>query len=77
MVSVELSETKEQIKILKELIKNNSNSQVMNRALATKLVLEGYRYRTIQQILSVSSGFISKWANAFKFGGIEALKSGE
>ncbi|WP_413167718.1 hypothetical protein ACL6C3_13585 [Capilliphycus salinus ALCB114379] len=38
-------------------------------------MLEKYRYEKIQQILSVSLGFISKWYIAFNRGGVEALKS--
>lgn len=73
--SLEFPENKEQIEILKEFIRSNPDSQEMKRALATKLVLEGYRYQTVQQILAVSSGFISKWVNAFKFSGLQGLKS--
>ena len=58
VTSLEFPETKEQIEILKEFIRSNPDSREMKRALATKLVLEGYRYQTVQQILAVSSGFI-------------------
>jgi transposase len=68
-------EVKEQIETLKELTKSNPDSQEMKRALAAKLVLSGYRYQTIQEILSVSSGFISQWVNAFKLSGLPGLKS--
>jgi transposase len=74
-MTVESFAPKEALKILEEFIKSNPNSQEMKRALAVKLVLEGYRYAQIKQILSVSVGFISKWINAFKFGGIPGLKS--
>jgi transposase len=40
-----------------------------------KLALEGYTYRSIAQIIGCSPAFISKWKNAFEFGGIEGLKS--
>lgn len=74
-MTVESFAPQEALKILEEFIKSNPNSQEMKRALAVKLVLEGYRYAQIKQILSVSVGFISKWINAFKFGGIPGLKS--
>jgi len=69
------ADSQEPIKLIKEFMKTNPDSQELKRALAVKLVLSGYRYRRIQEILSVSTGFISKWINAFKFGGVEALKS--
>lgn len=75
VASREFPETKEQIEILKEFIISNPDSQEMKRALATKLVLEGYRYQKVQEILAVSSGFISKWVNAFRFAGLQGLKS--
>lgn len=68
-------ETEKQLEILKDLIKRNPKPQELKRALAVKLALEGYSYRSIQKILEVSVGFISKWKNAFEFGGIEGLKS--
>ncbi len=71
-----LTENQEKIKFIKEFLKNSSNGRETQRALAVKLVLEGYRYQTVSEILSVSLGFISKWVNAFNFGGINALKSG-
>jgi transposase len=75
MTSGKFTETEEQVEILKNFIKSNPDSQEMKRALAAKLVLEGYRYQAIQQILSVSFGFISKWVNAFKLSGLKGLKS--
>lgn len=69
-------ETKEkQIKSLQDFIKSNPKPQELKRALAVKLILEGYSYRSIQKILEVSMGFISKWKNAFEFGGLKGLKS--
>ena len=70
------SENQEKISQLKELIKNHKYGREVKRALAVKLVLEGYRYGAIEKILFVSEGFISKWYNGFKFGGIKALRSG-
>ena len=47
----------------------------MRRALAIKLAIEGYKYRQISKILEVSVGFITKWSQVFKSGGLTALKS--
>ncbi|ACB50378.1 probable transposase [Crocosphaera subtropica ATCC 51142] len=69
-------DNKEKIELIKEFLENSSNGRETQRALAVKLVLEGYRYERVSEILSVSLGFISKWVNAFNFGGINGLKSG-
>ncbi len=71
-----ITENKEKIELIKEFLQNPSNGRETQRALAVKLVLEGYRYQAVSEILSVSLGFISKWVNAFNFGGINALRSG-
>ncbi|MEL7038115.1 MAG: helix-turn-helix domain-containing protein [Cyanobacteria bacterium J06592_8] len=75
MTTIDSQEVEDSIKILEEYIKGNPKTQELKRALAVKLVLEKYRYEKIQQILSVSLGFISKWSTAFNRGGLEALKS--
>jgi len=66
----------ERIASLIQLIQSNPDSRVMKRALAVKLVLEGYKYDAVRQILSVSCGFISKWKAAFESNGIEGLSLG-
>lgn len=65
----------QQIQMLKKFIKSNPNEKEMRRALAVKLTIEGYKYRQISKILEVSVGFITKWNQAFKCGGLSALKS--
>ena len=65
----------QQIHLLTDFIKSNPNEKEMRRALAVKLAIEGYRYRQISKILAVSVGFITKWSQAFKSGGLTALKS--
>ncbi len=63
-----------EIKLLKESIKSNPDPREVKRALAVKLALEGYAYRSIKQIIGVSDGFISKWKNRFEVGGIPGIK---
>lgn len=75
MTILEYPEIRKQLKTLEDFIKSNPKSAEMKRALAAKLVLEGYSYKKIKEILSVSVGFISKWINAFKVGGLTALRS--
>lgn len=38
------------------------------------MVLQDYRHREIQALLQVSSGFISKWTQAFEQHGVEGLR---
>jgi len=63
-----------QIQALDEWVKNNSDSRELKRAMAVKLNLQGWDYRSIAQVLHVSNGFISKWNKRFKEFGVEGLK---
>ncbi|PSO74916.1 MAG: hypothetical protein BRC42_01380, partial [Cyanobacteria bacterium QS_1_48_34] len=49
------------IKLLERFIDDYPSGKDLKRALAVKLVLEGYTDREIQTILNVSLGLISKW----------------
>lgn len=69
------SQQEQNLDNLKSWIKSAPKPQELKRALAVKLALEGYSYRSIQKILEVSIGFISKWKKAFKEGGLDGLKS--
>ena len=59
---------------LTEFIENSLDFREIKRALAVKMLLEGYKHAAIQSVLGVSSGFISKWKQAFFQGGVEGLK---
>ncbi|MBD0390686.1 MAG: IS630 family transposase [Nostoc sp. C3-bin3] len=59
---------------LSEFIENSQDKREIQRALAVKMLLEGYTHVAIQSILDVSSGFISKWKKAFFTFGVEGLK---
>lgn len=59
---------------LTEFINKNPHPKELKRALAIKMVEQGYKHQQIQKILGVSSGFISKWKRIFKDKGLEALK---
>lgn len=70
-----ISELKEkEIKALKDFINSNPDPRELKRALAVKLVLDGWAYRAIQQSLGVSYGFISKWKIRFQAWGIAGIK---
>lgn len=59
---------------LSQFIQDNSDSRELKRALAVQMVLQNYRHREIQGVLQVSSGFISKWTQAFEQQGVEGLR---
>ncbi len=59
---------------LSQLIQDNPDPRELKRALAVKMVRQGYRHRELQSILQVSSGFISKWTQVFDQQGVEGLR---
>lgn len=65
----------EEIQALTKLLDNKRETIFFKRILAVKLVFEGYSYRAIKEMLSVSCAFITKWKKRFADGGIQALKS--
>ncbi|MEG4200354.1 winged helix-turn-helix domain-containing protein [Microcoleus sp. Pol12A5] len=46
----------------------------MKREITVSMQPKGYKQREIQECLSVSSGFISKWTQIFTMQGVSALK---
>jgi putative transposase len=61
---------------LTEMIESNPDPRELKRALAVQMFLAGMKHREIQAILSVSSGFISKWTQLYELGGVPLLKLG-
>ena len=59
---------------LSQFIQGNPDPRELKRALAVKMVLQDYRHRKIQTVLQVSSGFISKWTQAFRQRGVKGLQ---
>lgn len=59
---------------LRQFIQDNPDPRELKRGLAVQMVLQDYRHREIQSILQVSSGFISKWTQAFEQQGVEGLR---
>ena len=59
---------------LVEFIQSNPDSRELKRALAVQMVLKGYLYRQIAEILSVSDSFISKWWLVFESVGVIGLQ---
>ena len=59
---------------LTEFIQSNPDPRELKRAITVSMKLKGYKQREIQESLSVSSGFISKWTQIFTMQGLSALK---
>ena len=57
-------------------IKSNPDPRELKRALTVQMWLKGYKHREIQESLSVSSGFISKWSQLHNLRGLLGLKLG-
>ena len=59
---------------LVKFIESNPDARELKRALAVQMVLKGYLYRQIEEILHVSDSFISKWWLVFESEGVMGLK---
>lgn len=58
---------------LSQFIQDNPDPRELKRALAVQMVRQDYRHREIQRVLQVSSGFISKWTEAYEQQGVQGL----
>ncbi len=61
---------------LNSFIASNPDPRELKRGLAVSMTLRGYTHAEIIKILQVSSGFISKWKQAFIRKGVEGIKLG-
>ncbi len=59
---------------LQEFIDNRPDAREVRKALAVKLVYQGYKYEEIQTILDVSVGSITSWKQSYKEYGISGLR---
>ncbi len=59
---------------LQEFIALRPNAREVRKALAVKLVYQGYLYEEIQTILDVSLGSITGWKQAYEQDGIDGLR---
>lgn len=62
------------IEELQGFIAGNPDAREMRKALALKLVYQGYSYEAISQILDVSIGSISGWKQAYEREGLPGLR---
>lgn len=61
---------------LLEFISTARDARELKRALAVKLTLEKYVHAEIIKILNVTSGFISKWKQAYEAYGVDGILLG-
>lgn len=61
---------------LQEFIQSNPDPRELKRAIAVKMSQQGMTHGQIQEVLGVSSGFISKWTQAYAQQGVFGLKLG-
>lgn len=66
-------DTKIAIAELQEFIALRPNAREVRKALAVKLIYQGYLYEEIQTILDVSLGSITGWKQAYELQGIDGL----
>jgi putative transposase len=59
---------------LDDFLKKTKDGREVKRILAAKLAIQGKCHKEIENLLKVSSSFISKWKNAAIFQGVERLK---
>ena len=59
---------------LQEFIDSRPDAREVRKALAVKLVYQGYKYEEIQTILDVSLGSITSWKQAYEKNGILGLR---
>jgi putative transposase len=59
---------------LKAFIQSNPDARELKRAVAVQMFLNGCKHREIQESLSVSSGFVSKWTALYREQGVPGLK---
>ena len=59
---------------LQEFIDARPDAREVRKALAVKLVYQGYKYEEIQTILDVSVGSITSWKQAYEKNGIFGLR---
>lgn len=61
---------------LQEFIQSNPDSRELKRAIAVNMSQQSMTHGQIQEVLGVSSGFISKWTQAYTQQGVFGLKLG-
>ena len=59
---------------LQEFIDYRPDAREVRKALAVKLVYQGYKYEEIQTILDVSVGSITSWKQTYEEYGISGLR---
>ena len=74
MMSASTSDPKEvQVAELKAFISKERDGRQVKKALAVKLLYQGYGYEATTQILDVSLGALSNWKQAYEEEGLEGF----
>jgi putative transposase len=63
-----------QIEELRGVIQTERDSRVVKKALAVKLVYQGYSYAAVTSIVEVSMGAITLWKQTYEAEGVEGLR---
>lgn len=63
-----------QIEELRGLIQTERDSRVVKKALAVKLVYQGYGYGAVTSILEVSMGAVTLWKQRYETEGVEGFR---
>ena len=75
MMSASTSDPKEvQVEELKAFISKERDGRQVKKALAVKLLYQGYGYESTTQILDVSLGALSNWKQAYEEEGLEGFR---
>lgn len=64
-----------EIEELRGLLQRERDSRVVKKALAVKLVYQGYSYASVSSILEVSMGAISLWKQTYEREGVEGFRA--
>ncbi|MGB3511798.1 MAG: helix-turn-helix domain-containing protein [Microcoleaceae cyanobacterium] len=67
---MESQEKEKKVRELDELLKSNPDSRELKRALAVKLVIQGWSYQTIASLINVSKSYMSKWKKIYESMGL-------
>lgn len=73
-IAIALKGDASRIAELQKFIALRPNGREVRKALAVKLVYQGYLYEEIQTVLDVSLGSISGWKQAYELQGIDGLR---
>lgn len=72
--TVDRKDQQAQIKELKAFVSKERDGRQVKKALAVKLLYQGYTYESVVRILDVSMGSVSNWKQIYEDSGIAGFK---